>query len=147
MKRKCPNCRKVELVARKVKGRDVEVLVCPKCKGAWFSKGQLESLLPGAAQDVAIPEDAQLAARSCPECSLSMFQFNYPGTLVPIDMCRVCHGLWIDEGEAREISLVRKGRKAHAAGKGGESASVKGPLGRLATFAWDALDWLTEAVR
>ena len=104
---RCPNCATVELVRRKVVNSDVMLDVCPQCKGLWFQRGQLERVLPKAVPKLAVPPDAKPGHRACPACQQPMHAFDYPGTLVVIDMCQSCLGLWVDAGELREIRVVR----------------------------------------
>ncbi len=37
-----------------------------------------------------------------------MAAFYYPQTLVTVDMCRECRGVWLDGGELEEIGAVRR---------------------------------------
>lgn len=131
---KCPKCKKVDLQRRHVKNSDVILYCCPKCKGIWFRRGQMETVLSQAVKDMPVPRNAALGPRSCPDCRLSMFEFDYPGTMVHVDMCRACQGLWIDAGEAREISMVRQG-------KTGEPEEPTGVKGQLITLINQVLDW------
>ncbi len=98
----CPKCVNVQLVARKVKDSDAVVYCCQQCKGMWFHRGEMETVMPEAVKDLAVPADASLGTRQCPECARPMYVFNYPQTIVQINMCKTCLGLWIDAGEARD---------------------------------------------
>jgi len=121
---KCPKCKKVDLQRRHVKNSSVILYCCPECKGIWFRRGQMETVLPEAVKDLPIPRDVVLGPRNCPDCRLSMFQFDYPGTMVRADMCRACKGLWIDAGEAREISVVRRAQAEQPDDPSGAKARV-----------------------
>jgi len=125
----------MELQQRRVKNSDVILHCCPKCKGIWFRRGQIEKVLKEALKDMPVPLDAELGTRNCPACRLSMFKFDYPGTMVHVDMCRSCQGLWIDAGEAREITVVRRGK----AGQPDKPAGVKGQLINLINHVLDSL--------
>jgi Zn-finger nucleic acid-binding protein len=108
---KCPRCDKQELAPRKVKGKDIALDICPKCKGVWFDRGELERAIPEAVNGLALPEDAERGSGECPRCWGTMYSFIYPGTFVQVDMCGRCNGLWLDAGEINEIRVVRKALK------------------------------------
>ncbi len=133
----CPKCAKSALAARAMKGSNQVLSYCEQCKGVWFRQGQLEKVLPGAIKELTIPPDAVLGKRRCPECSRSMHEFSYPQTFVRADMCSFCKGLWLDPGEAREISIVRKGLKKEAK----EYDEVAGTKGQIIRLVNAALDW------
>lgn len=101
----------------------------------------MEAVLPGAIKELAVPDDAKLGTRRCPVCVKPMHVFYYPQTFVEIDMCKKCLGLWIDTGEAREISMVRKNKRSNAK----EYDDVPGAKGRVITFVNTALDWVMHS--
>ena len=91
----------------RVEGYPVELDHCPACHGLWLDSGKLELLLDAHDPDFAIPKGAAPDRRLCPVCRKSMFAFQYPRTFVTIDMCKSCHGLWLDQNEFEEIDAVR----------------------------------------
>jgi len=101
----------------------------------------MESVLPDAIKQLAIPDDAKLGTRLCPDCAKPMHVFYYPQTLVQIDMCKTCLGLWIDAGEAHEISVVRKGLKSEVK----EYDDVPGTKGHVINLVNTALDWVMHS--
>jgi len=117
-----------------------ELDCCPKCTGVWFDKEELEAVLRVAAKELAIPNGAEETERLCPACSVPLHTFIYPQTLVRVDMCRRCSGLWLDGGEFKEIATVR--RKLEAKGTLEEYAppvGIKGALLRLIDAALESL--------
>jgi len=138
---KCPNCTGVELVPRQVKGSVMTLYCCTQCKGIWFHRGQMELVVPGVVKSLAVPRDARLGTRQCPDCVQPMRVFYYPQTIVEIDMCKRCLGLWIDVGEAREISLVRRSVKSEAQ----EPDTVPGTKGQVIDLVNKALDWVMHS--
>jgi hypothetical protein len=107
----CPKCKESQLVAKRVTKAGIEVNICPACHGAWFDAGELESVTSAAVRQVPLPPAARAGLRACPRCEAPMFYFNYPQTLVTVDMCRKCRGLWLDGDELRKIITARQAPK------------------------------------
>ncbi len=100
--RECPKCRD-RLFERKLKDSGIKVDVCPTCHGMWFDNRELEAALDLKTPERFVPRDAPKGDRRCPACRASMFRFSYPQTEVEIDMCRGCHGIWLDSRELRDL--------------------------------------------
>ncbi len=138
---RCPKCRNSSLEEVSVKSAGVRVDHCPRCKGVWFDAHELEAALDVAAKKLEIPSKARESeSLSCPRCLSRLFHFQYPQTLVQVDMCKDCHGLWLDAGEFIEIktirqSLEKRGKLEEYALPGG----VKGGLLRLIDTAINEL--------
>ncbi len=47
-RRKCPDCAEIELVATLRQG--IEIDCCPKCRGVWLDRGELERFIEYASQ-------------------------------------------------------------------------------------------------
>jgi Zn-finger nucleic acid-binding protein len=107
----CPKCKNSGLVAKKVKGRNVRVDRCPVCKGIWFDGEELGMVLKLAELQINIPAEAKKQHFLCPRCDRPLYTFCYPQSLVIIDMCAKCGGIWLDDKEFNEIYLVRKALK------------------------------------
>jgi len=135
---KCPRCDKQPLVPRQVKDKDVTVAMCPKCKGLWFDRGELERAVPGAVEGLTVPEDAERGSGECPRCWGTLYRFLYPGTYVQVDMCGRCSGLWLDAGEIQEIHVVRKAMKGSTCSK--DRKGVGGSLLRFLGSAFGSSD-------
>ena len=103
---KCPKCKKHDLKEKGVKGRPVRVDVCAGCNGIWFDRKELETLLKIAVKKIAIPADAEEQQFLCPRCQKALWAFNYPHTMVIVDMCAQCEGIWLDADEFKEIQWV-----------------------------------------
>lgn len=104
----CPACREVRLRPGRVKHREVEIDYCPQCKGIWLDTGEINRVMEAAHEKLKIPRKAEPSLRTCPQCQVSLLEFNYPDTLVPVDGCRQCGGLWLDAGELKEMEHVRR---------------------------------------
>jgi Zn-finger nucleic acid-binding protein len=102
----CPNCAKSELTELKVKGQQIRLDVCSGCKGLWFDRKELETLLKISVKRLKIPSDARKQSRYCPRCQRPLYAFCYPLTMVIVDMCAHCEGIWLDANEFKEIKTV-----------------------------------------
>ena len=69
-----------------------------------------------------------------------MTAFLYPQTLVTVDMCSTCGGIWLDGREFAEIKAVRKNLRRRS--KLEEYAPVPGVKGVLIRFIESAIDHL-----
>lgn len=105
---RCPKCDRGVLDRRTVHLPDVTVDQCRLCGGVWFDRGELERVIRFGAEDLALPPKAVDSGRLCPICIKPMYTFTYPQTLVEVEMCRMCCGLWLDAGEMQEIRSVRE---------------------------------------
>ena len=108
---KCPSCR-TDLTPLDFKGITLDH--CDKCDGLWFDKGELERAkneedrklkgfdFPLWAESEKVTASA--GERLCPKCNDSMSVINYAGYAdIPIDMCPICQGVWLDKGELKKI--------------------------------------------
>lgn len=103
----CPKCDRNSLIPQPTRDPDAQIDRCRQCDGLWFAKGSLTSAMAVAAKDLKVLDDAMPTDLLCPTCNKSMFRFKYPQTLVTIDMCGCCDGIWLDKGELGEIQTVR----------------------------------------
>jgi Zn-finger nucleic acid-binding protein len=123
---KCPRCN-AELNA--VEYDDVEVGVCPDCKGEWLAAGELETVAEHHQEKFTPEEIASLDAVNkeifttaecehdqlrCPECAnVEMKHFNYGETSgLILDKCPECGGIWTDKGELEKVEELVDGWKA-----------------------------------
>lgn len=103
---KCPKCKNSELKENKVKGHSTLVDLCRSCKGIWFDRNELESLLNISVKTMQIPSHARKQPFDCPRCRKPLYAFSYPYTMVIVDMCPQCEGIWLDANEFKEIKFV-----------------------------------------
>lgn len=106
---RCPECN-VDLKRGTEKNSDTEIDYCGRCKGIWLDEGEIERVCKFAARNMPMPAGAESSDRDCPKCKVPMRLFDYPGTMVAVDMCPDCNGIWVDSGEIKEIGLVRQHR-------------------------------------
>lgn len=105
----CPKCDGVSLKRGTLSVRKLTLEQCQQCKGMWFDKGEFCTLLAGSAfQDFIIPKFAtEMPNAHCPCCNTSLYEFCYPGTMILVDGCRQCEGIWLDHNEWKAISRAR----------------------------------------
>lgn len=103
----CPKCN-CQLKRGIDKRSNTEIDYCPQCKGIWLDENELQVVCKFSACQISLPPNAVLSQRFCPQCEIEMYEFNYPETMVKVDMCPGCNGFWLDSGEIKEIELVRR---------------------------------------
>lgn len=83
---------------------------CQVCAGIWCDAEEL-SALAGTPADLptGVPELDGLPA-ACPHCKQSLMRryYNHHGTVV-VDFCDQCRGVWLDDGELKQIVLLAHG--------------------------------------
>ncbi len=107
----CPRCRDTsKLVCAYV--ADVELDECPSCRGQWLDREVFSSLVMDERRQRKVVERARLAQAllidshglDCPRCGDEMTRKNFSRTSgIHIDVC-VKHGVWLDDGELRDIA-------------------------------------------
>ncbi len=108
MIRVCPKC---DVPLFLVHFKNIEVDVCPTCRGIWLDAGELEELLrqTGAGADdpllqfqkqpgVAAPKAGHL----CPRCDERLREIR-AGDSLTLDRCPRGHGLWFDADELAQL--------------------------------------------
>jgi len=136
----CPNCHTQPLKEASVPKKHFSVDYCEKCKGVWFDGKELEAAVPVAAKELGVPLSVKATSRMCPRDGSFLHSFDYPQTMVTIDMCKKCRGIWLDHKELDEIRAVRNYLK-----KKGELetlAPVTGIKGALLKFIAGAMSGL-----
>jgi len=105
----CPKCDNTPLKRGTLSAKKLTLDQCPQCKGTWFDKGELCTLLGNRAhQGFIIPKfAAKMPNTHCPCCNISLYEFCYPGTMILIDGCRQCEGIWLDNSEVKAIRHAR----------------------------------------
>ena len=111
---KCPNC-SVELAPGKRDGVDMEV--CPRCKGMWLTRQELEQLEDevfdfGDEEKGSLMLSSAPTALKCPQCSKPMRSFDYRFYDLEMDFCEDSHGFWLTADEdKRVLELMKKEEK------------------------------------
>jgi len=106
----CPIC-KIHLDQAVVSG--VEVDYCPKCFGLWFEEEELRWAKDYKDRDlnwldIDLWRDEEKfkispARKLCPVDRMLLYEIDYGDSGIKVDVCNVCHGIWLDRGEFRKI--------------------------------------------
>jgi len=108
----CPRCEAtLERQHLKEPKMTIEIDQCPKCKGIWFDRGELQAVEqtvePVFLEIRKIPSEYdQLTPLFCSSCEdhPMMEKFDHPrDEKVILDVCRQCQGIWLDTGELEAI--------------------------------------------
>src|ERR1043166_1539951 len=103
----CPRC-VGQLEPVNYEGVDLDI--CRLCRGLWFDQGELAKfnkfdadfpLGPGK------PVKGKHTGGHCPRCGVVMHVMRYaPRAEFEVDRCSGCGGVWLDNGEIREIQRL-----------------------------------------
>ncbi len=106
----CPIC-KVPLKSAIL--HNVEVNYCPKCLGIWFEEGELKEAKDNENNDLRWfdvdlwddPKKMKIARgiRLCPTCRMPLYEVRYGDSNIIVDVCNLCHGVWLDRAEFKKI--------------------------------------------
>lgn len=87
----------------------VEVDYCPSCYGLWFEEDELQWAKDEKDRDLRWldidlwkdPAKFQIGRgrKLCPEDGMPLYEVRYADSNVKVDVCNVCHGVWLDRGE------------------------------------------------
>ncbi len=92
---------------------NVEINYCPKCLGLWFEENELQWAKNDADKnlrwlDIDLWKDEKelkinRGIRLCPSCRVPLYEVRYGDSDVVVDVCNLCHGIWLDRAEFRKI--------------------------------------------
>jgi uncharacterized protein len=105
---KCPKCWKTEMESKTYKG--VEIDRCPDCKGIFFDKGELESILEKKI-GAKIEDLPKIRIGSGKQDGKSAYCFKCDGEMAVVedpdkirfDLCETCGGVFLDSGELTDL--------------------------------------------
>ncbi|MGA1848246.1 MAG: zf-TFIIB domain-containing protein [Thermoplasmatota archaeon] len=109
----CPKCQ-VKMKQIYITRPEAVVLVdsCKECEGYWFDREELEKVLDFETMRMDLifdPTPDHEADFPCPRCqgemeTMKLYHIN-------VDLCKRCNGIWLDEGELKEIRNEYKFQK------------------------------------
>jgi Zn-finger nucleic acid-binding protein len=113
---KCPNDDN-DLHKRDIKG--VTIDFCDKCGGAWYDKGEIETLIRrGVDEDKLNINGAQFTGkiakykRLCPRCEEKLHKktrtYKKTDKVLTIFICEECEGIWLDRNSYQGLKDVRE---------------------------------------
>lgn len=113
----CPHC-KIHLGSAVLSG--VEIDYCPKCFGLWFEEEELRWAKDYKDRDLRwLDIDLWLddekfkispGRKLCPHDRLPLYETDYGDSKIRVDVCNICHGIWLDRGEFQKIIAYLKER-------------------------------------
>lgn len=96
----------------------IEVDYCQKCLGLWLEEEELRLAKDTKDRglrwlDIDLWKDRlkfkiSKGERLCPACRLPLYEVRYGDSNIIIDICNLCHGVWLDRGEFKKISSYLK---------------------------------------
>lgn len=109
----CPKC-SVPMDETDYAGTGIMIDKCSRDHGVWLDKGELEKSQiimeyhkrMTASSSSGLPRGAKLADKACPHCKVKMYEKEYEA--VPVDICNICGGVWLDEDELYQIIQRRE---------------------------------------
>jgi Zn-finger nucleic acid-binding protein len=90
-------------------GPNIIIDVCPKCKGIWLDEGELKKLLKDRKLTNYLTKHIGTKSKSpmvCPKCGNTMDIESVED--IEVDVCLLCGGVWLDEGELEELEKLTK---------------------------------------
>lgn len=102
---------------------NVEVDYCPRCYGLWFEEGELEAakdekdrnlrwldidLWKDPARFIIAPQK-----KMCPKDRMPLYEVGYGDSNIKVDLCSLCHGVWLDRGEFKNIVVYLREKAEH----------------------------------
>jgi len=92
---------------------NTEVDYCPRCYGLWFEEEELRWAKDEKDKelrwlDVDLWKDEtkfkiSRGIRLCPSCRIPLYEVYYGDSRVIVDVCNLCHGIWLDRAEFKKI--------------------------------------------
>lgn len=117
---KCPNSHES---FEEIKIGNVKVDRCSLCEGLWFNQDELRQAKDSQEEyapwfDFDLWNDEKNfkptpSLKYCPTDQIPMFKVNYEGSIIEIDACKKCLGIWLDKNEFKNIVEFIKGRLAY----------------------------------
>ncbi len=106
----CPRCQKP---LEKAIFHNTEVDYCPQCFGIFFEEDELRQAKDTKDKnlswlDIDLWQDEKkfkisYGIRLCPSCRLPLYEVYYGDSRIIVDVCNLCHGIWLDRGEFKKI--------------------------------------------
>ncbi len=110
--KQCPVCKKSNLEQQIFYNSEVDY--CPSCLGIWFDEDELRLVKDEKDQklnwlDVDLWKNtanfkiSRGQRRLCPCCRMPLYEVYYKDSNIIIDVCNLCHGIWLDKLEFKKI--------------------------------------------
>lgn len=106
----CPRCNKK---LEKAVFHNTDVDYCSKCFGVFFEEDELNQAKDDKDRDLRWLDidlwkektkfRTAVGIRLCPSCRVPLYEIYYGDSKVVLDVCNVCHGIWLDRAEFKKI--------------------------------------------
>lgn len=106
----CPIC---HINLQKLLFNNVEVDYCPRCLGMWFEEDELRWVKDVRDENLSWldidlwqkEEEFHISPgqKLCPYCRLPLYEVAYGDSKIRVDVCNICHGIWLDKLEFAKI--------------------------------------------
>ncbi|GAH92897.1 unnamed protein product [marine sediment metagenome] len=113
----CPIC-KIKL--KEATLHNVGINYCSQCLGLWFEEEELRWAKDEKDKslnwlDIDLWKDQKKfkifsGQKLCPKCRLPLYEVNYGDSKIKVDLCNICHGIWLDRKEFKKIIEYLKER-------------------------------------
>lgn len=107
------NCPKCKTKLSNALFNNAEVDFCDKCLGVWFQDQELRIAKDAKDKDLnwldvdiwkdEIKFKISQGIRLCPDCRFPLYEVYYANSKIIVDVCNLCHGIWLDRGEFIKI--------------------------------------------
>ncbi len=107
---KCPKC---EGETKEQAIEKIKVDLCTSCKGQWFGKDEFRKIKDEKEKDLSWMDidlwesDEKFSISkdksSCPDCGVPLYEVKYGDSNIKVDVCNLCEGIWLDDGEFKKI--------------------------------------------
>ena len=120
----CPSCKNKKL-SEKVRIGDVIIDRCSLCNGLWFEQDELRLAKDKKIKDARwldielkdkkldwfkfelwkdkVKFKAEKDTKLCPHCQTPLNKIDYGDSSVEVDVCGICKGIWVEQGEFKKI--------------------------------------------
>ena len=96
---------------------------CPQDYGLWFDENELQEAKDARDRDLRWldvdlwkdPAKFRLAAKQklCPKDRLPLYEVEYGDSGIKVDLCSLCHGIWLDRGEFKNLVVYLREKAEH----------------------------------
>lgn len=116
---RCPRC---DLAMITLQVGTTEIDECRDCGGMWLDDKEIDELakMPRLPHNLLNRYPSHVATakhlpgdRPCPKCVGKVTLVSVPYLDVPIEMCRECHGFWVEHGMLRQVLKAKRSPRRH----------------------------------
>ena len=117
---KCPIC---NIYLGKSVLANVEIDYCSRCYGLWFEEGELENAKDEKDRDLRwldidlwkdpVRFTISPQKKMCPKDRMPLYEVQYGDSNIKVDLCSLCHGVWLDRGEFKNIVVYLREKAEH----------------------------------